>query len=509
MSDAAGGSPRVQPARLPPWVTPLDLCTVLLALAAASVDLFGPYRVRGFVSMPTSVVAWIGACGCFGARHYLVRARPLPRRLWDAWRGVWSALPLRVSLLTRVPPICVGYLAVLSIGFPAPVPFRMAESTLGNLMVRWDTGWYMGLALNGYDYEPSSRQQNVVFFPAYPVLIRATTAVALSGRVDGFRSVDSVLGFITDPAGYPFVEERARVQRTALAAAFLLSCVAFVLALVLLLRLARDDLPADAAAGTLVLLGAYPFAVFYGAIYTESLYLLAAVATFYCFRHRWFWRAAACGIFVGLIRPNGFFLAVPLGLAAATTFVPWLGWGRPVFVSNRRSTKGSPVARYLPMAAALAPVVGMLAHSLFLFRLTGEPFAWFAGQAAWGRDAGGVGAIVNEHWSYLWEHGPIGYAVGRPYDVLNLMPTLLAVGLVWPVTRRFGVLYGSFLVVNLVPPLLSGGLESMGRYTSVLFPLFLYLAAVSTQTQRMAIASAFGVLQGLVAVLFFTWRDIF
>jgi hypothetical protein len=340
------------------------------------------------------------------------------------------------------------------------------------------------------------------------VLIRATTAVVLSGRVDGFRSVDSVRGFIADPAGYPFVEEYARVQRTGLAVGFFLSCLAFVFAMALLLRLARDDLPDDAAAGALVLLGAYPFAVFYGAVYTESLYLLATVATFYCFRHRWFWGAAACGIFVGLIRPNGFFLAVPLALAAATAFVPWLGWGRPVFVSDRGPTHGRPTG-YAAMAVAATPVLGMLAHSLFLFGVTGEPFAWFDGQSAWGRDAMGVGAIVNEHWSYLREHGPIGYAVGRPYDVLNLLPALLAVALVWPVTRRFGVLYGSFLVVNLVPPLLSGGLESMGRYTSVLFPLFLYLAAVSTSMQRAATASVFGVLQGLVAVLFFTWRDIF
>ena len=79
------------------------------------------------------------------------------------------------------------------------------------------------------------------------------------------------------------------MQRTGLAIGFLLSCVAFILALVLLLRLARDDLPDDAAAGALVLLGAYPFAIFFGAVYTESLYLLAAVATIYYFRRRAFW----------------------------------------------------------------------------------------------------------------------------------------------------------------------------------------------------------------------------
>jgi len=32
---------------------------------------------------------------------------------------------------------------------------------------------------------------------------------------------------------------------------------------------------------------------------------------------------------------------------------------------------------------------------------------------------------------------------------------------------------------------------------------------VSTSTHRAAIAGGFGALQGLVAALFFTWRDIF
>ena len=497
---------------LPRWVTPVDLLTVLLALAALSVDLFGAYRVRGFASLPSSSVAWTAALGCAGARHYLVRVSPLPGRLWSVWLAVWHALPVRVFLLTRVPPVFVGYLAVISIGFPAALPYQMADSPLGNLMVRWDTGWYMGVAFDGYDYEHSSAQQNVAFFPAYPVLIRATTAVVLSGRVDGFRSLDSVWGFITDPAGYPFIEEAARVRRTGLAVGLLLSCVAFLLALVFLLRLARDDLPDDAASGALVLLGAYPFAIFFGAIYTESLYLLATAATFYYFRHRRFWVAAAWGLFVGLIRPNGFFLAVPLALAAATVFVPRLGWGRPVFVAYREAPRGplgAGAARYVAMAVALTPVLGMLSHSVFLFTVTGQPFAWFDAQSAWGRDATGVVSIVTEHWQYFLDHGLTGYAVGRPYDVLNLLPTLLAGALVWPVTRRFGILYGSFLIVNLVPPLITGGLESMGRYTSVLFPMFLYLAAVSTGTQRAALVAGFATLQGLVAALFFTWRDIF
>ena len=145
-----------------------------------------------------------------------------------------------------------------------------------------------------------------------------------------------------------------------------------------------------------------------------------------------------------------------------------------MFVVGRTSPRGSSGVgseRFIPAAVALTPV--LLVHSASLFTLTGRPFAWFDAHAAWGRSAAGVFSLVADHGGYLLEHGVSGYIVGRPYDVLNLLPTILAGALVWPVTRRFGILYGSFLAVNLAAPLLSGSLQSMGRFTSVLFPMFL------------------------------------
>ena len=38
--------------------------------------------------------------------------------------------------------------------------------------------------------------------------------------------------------------------------------------------------------------------------------------------------------------------------------------------------------------------------------------------------------------------------------------------------------WGVFVLISLLPPLFAGGLVSMGRLTSTLFPLFIALAAV-------------------------------
>ena len=56
------------------------------------------------------------------------------------------------------------------------------------------------------------------------------------------------------------------------------------------------------------------------------------------------------------------------------------------------------------------------------------------------------------------------------------------------------------------PPLLFGGVLSMGRTTSLLFPMFLYLALVLTDRRRQTLVGGFACVQGLAAVLFFTWH---
>jgi hypothetical protein len=43
----------------------------------------------------------------------------------------------------------------------------------------------------------------------------------------------------------------------------------------------------------------------------------------------------------------------------------------------------------------------------------------------------------------------------------------------------------------------------------VLFPIFMWLGAAVPERQMPGLIAAFSVLQGLIAVLFFTWRAVF
>ena len=59
---------------------------------------------------------------------------------------------------------------------------------------------------------------------------------------------------------------------------------------------------------------------------------------------------------------------------------------------------------------------------------------------------------------------------------------------------------------NLIVPLAFGGVVGIGRFTSVMFPVFIWLA---TATKSRTLLAVFAVLQGLLAALFFTDRPIF
>lgn len=80
---------------------------------------------------------------------------------------------------------------------------------------------------------------------------------------------------------------------------------------------------------------------------------------------------------------------------------------------------------------------------------------------------------------------------------------------IWPVYRRLGLPYAVLIVGTILPPMAMGGLLSIGRITSVLFPVFMWLGLAVPAAHRQAWVGFFALLQGFVAVMFFTWRLLY
>ena len=429
----------------------------------------GPWRI----SISGPVRPLLLAALLASLRHW---QQPTPTLLSATWRWVTSlgrsealAAVLPAAVGSRALVAAVGLVSVFAFGFPGGrAPFSVSESPLANLYARWDAGWYLNIAHDGYRFDPTySRQQNVAFFPALPILMRA--------------------------AAHPLGGE----PQALIIAGALVSTVAFTCALAVLYALGRR-LPSvrspERAEFAVVLLAAYPFAVFHGAPCTESLFLLCAVGAFFQAERGAWAAAAAFGFAAGLARPNGFLLAFPLAVVAATAVV---------------RTRPRGWAAIVPFAAAtVAPIAGMLAFSAHIAWLTGAWFEWAAITERWGRTFGGPTSVMV-FLDHVRTQGWLRWlAEGWP-DALNGLAALGTLACVVPITRRLGLAYGVFVVVNVGPPLLFGGVLSIGRLTATMFPLFLW-AAGSWRARTIVLttgASALG--QGLMAALFFTWRSPF
>jgi len=314
-------------------------------------------------------------------------------------------------------------------------------------------------------------QQNIVFLPAYPMLVRT------AGRLFGHQ----MTGFTV--------------------AGVFVSVAAFFGALIYLYEIARRWVDQDAALFALWLIAAYPFAVFFGAIYTESLFLLGTTGAFYHFSKQEFGRAALWGVLVGLTRPNGVLLVLPLAIAAVSA-------GNVAPGAPAGSAPGR-LPRVRALAAAAMPAGGALLYSAFVGSLTGDPFAWLKGQAAWGRTYGGFEELLRHQYEYISNVGLSGYLATPGYEALNAFAAVFAIAMVWPVFRRLGAVYAVFILLNILPPLAAGGLLSAGRLSSVLFPMFIWLASAIPPHHRAAWIATSAALQALSAVLFYTWRPLF
>ena len=454
---------------LSPWARVLDAAGIAVLLIGFSVAVTGgfreftPFGRISVTSWPRPVILGVVL---IALRHWFWRQPSIVHRAIAALgrlrRSESARIVWPIFLTTRLGVLVVGFFGIALLGYaPNTPPWRIYGNDFLDLPARWDTGWYLGVAIDGYHYEPTReiRQQNIAFFPLYPLLLRYIS---------------------------PFFAHQY------LWVGLALSLIAFLWALVYLHRLAREHLDADAATAAVAFLATYPFALFYSAAYTESIFLLTMVATCYHFGRDELWKAGAWGLAVGLSRPNGCLLSVVLALMAL------------------RGARGKPWAAMADrIAAAAAPGIGMLIYSTYIFFLTGNPLQWTTQNAAWGRVYKGIDVLVTDRYAYIQNNGFYNYASNLGLDLITTVAVLFVLASVWPIYRRFGIPYAALILINTLLPLSLGGLLSMGRVTSVLFPVFLWLGAAVPAAQRTPWLIGFSMMQALCAIAFCTWRPLY
>jgi hypothetical protein len=399
----------------------------------------------------------------------------------EALRASW-----RIAWTTRLAVLLVAVFAALSFGpaagglakenaakFDEPRLTHAFADPLLSPLARWDAVWYLRIADSGY----RGSDARAAFFPLYPLLVR-TLAAPLGGS----------------PAAL-------------LVAAYVVAVAAFVGALTLLFRLVSLELGRALARPTLLLLSVFPAAVFFGAPYAESMFLLLAVAAFLSARtDHWAWAgAAAAG--AAATRSSGVLLLVPL------VMLWWTSRGR-----------GARDAAWL----ALVPL-GLAAYALFLGLTQGDALRFLDVQDAWSRELtvplGGAWDGLTAAWDGLRQlasgQKDVVYfevAAGDPYRIaaINIMlfgTLVFAVTACAGVLRRLPAPYGAWVAVSLLLPLTfpvkPQPLMSLPRFGAVLFPMFMWLALWCEErraTERTAAISAVGL--GLFTAQYASWHWI-
>lgn len=388
----------------------------------------------------------------------------------------WLVQPALVFALSR---LLIFVAAVLGDTFLPTEPGHWVadpHSPFLSLWAKWDSQWYVQIARDGYWFQPL-QMSNVAFFPLYPL---------------GVRVLASFLGGNFVLAG------------------FVLSNVAFFLALIFLYRLAELELTAPgapqvgegraAARRTIYYLAFFPTAFFFSTVYTESLFLLLAVATIYLARRRRWILAAAAGLLAAATRNLGVVLW-------ALVMWEWLrgqGW-RATQIHRAQTWRNlwSGLKANWPEVIVVAAIpLGLLLYVAFLQINFARPLAFVEVQSAWGRQNIGPVAVVGRELRALLDLTLNQSNLSR---LLNAGAFLAVLGLVPFIWRRLGEGYALYVLVLLVVPA-SSGLQSMIRYVLPMFPVFILLGWWGRRPGLdRALLATFAVLLGVLTVIFANW----
>ncbi len=202
----------------------------------------------------------------------------LKNRVASWWRT--NSWPIMAFLASRLGLFLVAYLSLIFIPVVSGDGFWRAYP--GNLFwdgwARWDSGWYIDIAQNGYSNQLQNVYLNTAFFPLYPLLIK----------------------------GLQFL------LQDYYAAGLIISNLALLAACMLLYQVICSSHGQEVAKKSLLLLLLNPFSFFFSAVYTEALFLLLVSLVFYFGQKKRWLPAAICCALAGATRLVGILTVLPL-----------------------------------------------------------------------------------------------------------------------------------------------------------------------------------------------------
>jgi hypothetical protein len=305
--------------------------------------------------------------------------------------------------------------------------------------MHYDVFSYIYIAMYGY-VNPSA----TAFFPLWPLLLHSL----------GFLTSGSVVHYYI--------------------LGIVLANLLFYLALVIFYLLSVEIFDHNVAKKALMYLAFAPYALYFFIGYTESLFILFCLATFF-FLQRSIQRggminwllAGLCGFFASLTRSQGFLLALPYAF---------------VFMQQYLLADKFRLSGWYEKILALAPIIlipfGVVVYMLYLWYTKGDPLLFSHVEAtSWNRSLTFPWMGVYYALKALFVPGSL--QILNAINLASFVVTLLVLLTGW---RRMPLYYNLFALMLIIFPMCyiqgtANALTALPRYMLVVFPVVMITAS--------------------------------
>jgi len=309
----------------------------------------------------------------------------------------------------------------------------------------WDSGWYIEISNNWYPAVANEFHEQYSFFPLYPGLMK-------------------LLGFVT---GNNF------------AAGIIISNACLIITAVYLFRLVRMTAGEQTAFRAVKFLFLFPVAFILSGVFTESLYLMLIVMSFYYAKKQNWMLAGIFGFFLSLTRAVGICIIIPL-----------------VYEYIRSKNFSIKKMKADVLFLAFIPA-GLAVFCLHLHYLTGDFLKFAHNTSGW---EGQAGNIITHVFSNLFSL--------HPQTMFLAWYSLLVI--IFPVVffRKTETSQWMIILYSVLIPL-SFGLMSMPRMSLAVFPFFILLAKITeNKTSNRVLTVILAAAQAVLSVFWFNGFDL-
>ncbi|MEI6533647.1 MAG: hypothetical protein WCO06_07490 [Candidatus Roizmanbacteria bacterium] len=347
-------------------------------------------------------------------------------------------------------------------------PYWLASFT------NFDGVHYILIARQGY------LEYSQAFFPVYPLLIRYLAPIFLNNHM---------------------------------IVALVISYTSLFIALIILKKYLKEiSFSASQTFWFIAFLLTFPTSYYFGAIYTESVFLLTFVSTLYFLEKKNFAGAMVCAILTALTRLIGIFLIIPILFyflnivlnehknsikTISQFFLRSYKW----FLKNK-----------LSLIVILSPILGFAIYAGYLFYTHGDPFYFYTSQPKFGANRS-THLIFFPQVIYRYVRIFMTAQFNIQYCIafLELISFIFAISCIgyelfvvfktknWFVPRSGIAL---FSLISIILPTLTGTFSSMPRYTLMSFSTFFVISTMKNRIVKYIFLASFILLHITLTALF-------